>query len=57
MFGLVATNFDVIPEKLSEPFSVSTSISESILAERVYRDCPTSVIHKSTMVDLIELDW
>ncbi|KAG5570110.1 hypothetical protein H5410_059876 [Solanum commersonii] len=52
----VAMNFDVIPEQLSEPFSVSTPVGESILAERVYRDCPVSINHKSTMVDLIELD-
>ncbi|KAH0715889.1 hypothetical protein KY284_008794 [Solanum tuberosum] len=52
----VAMNFDVIPEQLSEPFSVSTPFGESILAERVYRDCPIFVNHKSTMADLIELD-
>ena len=31
----VAMNFDVIHEKLSEPFSVSTPFSQSILAMRV----------------------
>ncbi|KAH0641167.1 hypothetical protein KY285_037753 [Solanum tuberosum] len=50
-----AMNFDVIHEKLSEPFSVSTLVGESILAERVYRDCSIFVNHKSTMADLIEL--
>uniref|UniRef100_M1DUV7 Gag-pol polyprotein n=1 Tax=Solanum tuberosum TaxID=4113 RepID=M1DUV7_SOLTU len=43
----VAMNFDVIPEQLSEPFSVSTPVGESILVERVYRDCPISVNHTS----------
>ncbi|KAH0776371.1 hypothetical protein KY290_007782 [Solanum tuberosum] len=52
----VAMNFNVLPEQLSESFSVSTPVGESILAERVYRDCPISVNHKSTMADLIELD-
>ena len=52
----VAMNFDVIPEQLSEPFSVSTPVGESILAKRVYRDCPIFVNHKSTVADLIELD-
>ncbi|KAH0682694.1 hypothetical protein KY285_022193 [Solanum tuberosum] len=52
----VAMNFDVIPEQLSEPFSVSTPIGDSILAERVYHDCPVSVNQKSTMADLVELD-
>ncbi|KAH0748577.1 hypothetical protein KY290_027809 [Solanum tuberosum] len=49
-------NFDVIPEQLSKPFNVSTVIGESILAERVYRDCSISVNHKSTTADLVELD-
>ncbi|KAH0672886.1 hypothetical protein KY284_023973 [Solanum tuberosum] len=52
----VAMNFDVFPENLSEPFSVCTPVGESILAERVYCDCTISVNHKSTMVDLVELD-
>ena len=52
----VATKFDVLPEKLSEPFSVSTLVGDSILAERVYRDCPVFINHKSTMADLVELD-
>ncbi|KAH0689476.1 hypothetical protein KY289_016834 [Solanum tuberosum] len=29
---------------------------ESILAERVYRDCHVSINHKDTMADLVELD-
>ncbi|KAH0764671.1 hypothetical protein KY285_000542 [Solanum tuberosum] len=48
-------NFDVLPENLLEPFSVSTPVGESILAEIVYRDCTISVYHKSTMADLVEL--
>ena len=34
----VAMNFEIYPKKLSEPFSVPTPVSESILAERVYCD-------------------
>ncbi|KAG5581339.1 hypothetical protein H5410_051966 [Solanum commersonii] len=30
-------------------------IGESVLAERVYRDCSISINHKSTMADLMEL--
>ncbi|KAH0776343.1 hypothetical protein KY290_007754 [Solanum tuberosum] len=41
--------------QLLEPFSVSTPDGVSILAERVYRDCPVSVNHKSTMDNLVEL--
>ena len=46
----IAMNFDVIHEKLSEPFSVSTLLHESILVDRVYRDCLISTNHKSTML-------
>ncbi|KAH0780669.1 hypothetical protein KY290_000267 [Solanum tuberosum] len=49
-------SFDVLPEQLLEPLSVSTPVGESILAERVYRDCSIFVNHKSTMADLVELD-
>ena len=52
----VFMNFDIIREQLSEPFSVSTRVGESILIERVYRDCPISASNKSTMTDLVELD-
>ncbi len=43
MTPYVVMNFDVLPEQLLEPFSVSTPVGESILAERVYRDCVISV--------------
>ncbi|WMV32688.1 hypothetical protein MTR67_026073 [Solanum verrucosum] len=52
----IANKFKVFPERLFEPFCVSTHVEESIIAERVYRDCPVSVNHKSTMADLVELD-
>ena len=39
----------VIPKQLSEPFSVTTLVGESILVERVYHDCPIFVSNKSTM--------
>ena len=52
----VANQFEILPEKLCEPFCVSTPVRESILAEKVYLDCTISINHKSTMVDLIELE-
>ncbi|XP_069145635.1 uncharacterized protein [Solanum lycopersicum] len=52
----VAMNFEIILEKHSKPFSVSTPVGESILEERLYRDCYVSVSHKSAISDLIELD-
>ena len=56
MTPYVAMKFDVLPEKLCDPFCVSTLIGESILVERVYHDCTISVNHKSIIVDLVELD-
>ncbi|KAH0669267.1 hypothetical protein KY285_023426 [Solanum tuberosum] len=52
----VANKFEVIPEKIYEPYCVSTPVGESILAERVYRDYVISINHKDTMADLVELD-
>ena len=52
----VDLNFEFIREQLSEPLTVSTPISKSILAERVYCDCPIFVSYKSAMTDLIGLD-
>lgn len=49
-------NFDVLPEKLLDPLSVLTQVSQFILADRVYRDCTISINHKSTTVDLVKLD-
>ena len=52
----VANQFEILPEKLCEPFCVSTSVGESILAERVYRDYPVFINYKNTMDDLVELN-
>ncbi|XP_070010236.1 uncharacterized protein [Nicotiana sylvestris] len=51
----VAMEFGKEPEKLHEPFSVSTSVSESILATQVYRSCVVTVCGRDTMADFIEL--
>ena len=52
----VSNEFEILPAKLYEPFDASTNVGESILAERVYHDCPISINHKNTMADLEELD-
>ena len=52
----VANKFEVLSEKLYEPFCVSTPVRECILADRLYHDCPISINHKKIMVDLVELD-
>ena len=51
----VANQSKIHPEKLSEPFCVSTPVRDSILEERVYRDCPISINHKNTIADLVEV--
>ena len=56
VYPYVSISFEISPEQLSEPFSVSTLVGESILTERVYHDCSIFVRHKSIMADLIELD-
>lgn len=48
--------FEINPKFLLEPFSFSTLVGDSILAQRVKRGCPSSVCHKSTLADLVELD-
>ncbi|KAH0636267.1 hypothetical protein KY290_036703 [Solanum tuberosum] len=53
---LMAMIFDVLPEKLEEPFSMSTPVGDSVVAKRVYRSCPISSSHKVTLVELVELD-
>ena len=52
----VANQFEIHPKKLCEPLCLSTSIGESIIAERVYCDFPISINHKNTMAYLVELD-
>ena len=52
----VANQFEILPEKLCEPFCVSAHVGEFILAERVYFDCPIPINQNNTIVDLVELD-
>ncbi|XP_070039585.1 uncharacterized protein [Nicotiana tomentosiformis] len=52
----VAMEFWIEPEQLHEPFSVSTSVGESIVAARVYRDCVVTVHGRDIMADLIKLE-
>lgn len=52
----VSMNFYIIPKQLIEPISVSTPIGDSILADKVYCDCPVFINHKRTIVDLINSD-
>ncbi|XP_015167771.1 uncharacterized protein [Solanum tuberosum] len=54
--SLVAMKFDVLPETLKEPFSMSTPVCDSVIAKGVYRGCPISLSNRVTLVDLVELD-
>ncbi|KAH0712114.1 hypothetical protein KY289_008073 [Solanum tuberosum] len=51
----VAMKFDVLPDVLLEPFSISTPIGDSMVAKRAYRICLVSLSHRVTLVDLVEL--
>ncbi|XP_070019837.1 uncharacterized protein [Nicotiana sylvestris] len=51
----VAMEFGIEPDKLHEPFSVSTLVRESITVARVYRGCVVMVRGRNTMANLIEL--
>ena len=53
---LVASEFELQPESLLEPFLVTTHIGDNIGAERAYRNCPITVLDRDTYADLIELN-
>ncbi|KAF3684468.1 hypothetical protein FXO38_00255 [Capsicum annuum] len=52
----VAVGFGLEPEVIIEPFSISTSVGDSVVAKRVYRNCVVSIHGRETVADLIELD-
>ncbi|XP_070020618.1 uncharacterized protein [Nicotiana sylvestris] len=52
----IANKFGIEPEKLCEPFEVSTPVGESIIARCIYRGCPVKVHHRLTVADLVELE-
>ena len=56
VFFYFAMNFNVLLERLSEPFIALTHIGESIPTETFYLDGPFLIYHKSNMVDLVEID-
>ena len=51
---LVAKKFDVLPNILSEPFSVTTLVNDSVVAKRVFRSCPIYLPDRVTWVDLVK---
>ncbi|XP_070015151.1 uncharacterized protein [Nicotiana sylvestris] len=52
----VARKFGIVPEILSDPFTVSTPVGESIIPRRVYRGCTITVCGRQTSADLVELE-
>ena len=44
------------PQTLFEPFSVSTLVSDPVIARRVYRNYPIIVSQKVTSADLVEFE-
>ncbi|XP_060182450.1 uncharacterized protein LOC132612133 [Lycium barbarum] len=52
----VAKKFGIEPEKLYEPFEVSTPVGESLTVRHMYRGCPVLVYHRRTIADLAELE-
>ena len=48
--------FNVLPDGLEEPYSVSTPVGDSIVAKSVYRSCPILLSTRVTLVDFVERD-
>ena len=53
---LIVVNFEMSPEIIPEPILVSTPVGDSIVAQKVYKKCPVTVLHRVLLADLIELD-
>ncbi|XP_070002559.1 uncharacterized protein [Nicotiana sylvestris] len=52
----IAKKFGIEPEKLCEPFEVSTPVGESVIERCIYKGCPVKVHHRLTIADLVELE-
>lgn len=50
---LVVKMFDTLPYTLHEPFLISTPMGESVVAKRVYRNCPIILRSRFSNVDLV----
>ena len=53
---LVDRKFDIFPNILNEPFMVTTPVSESVVAKRVYINCVIMLHNRVTHDELVELD-
>ena len=52
----VAKKFDILHDILIEPFVVSTPVGDSMVAKRVYRNCPKILPNRVTHFELLEFD-
>ncbi|XP_070024988.1 uncharacterized protein [Nicotiana sylvestris] len=53
---IVARKFGIVPKILNDPFAVSTSVGELIIARCIYRGCTVAVCGRQTSADLVELE-
>ena len=53
---LLAKEFDILPDILHDPLVVSTLVGDSVVAKRVYSNCPIMLPNRLSYVDLVELD-
>ena len=53
---MVDRKFDILPDILNELFVVLTPVGYSMVAKRVYRNCPTMLLNRVTYVELVEPD-
>jgi len=53
---LIAVNFEMSLEIITKPILVSTPVGYSIVAQKVYKKCPITVLHRVLLDDHIELD-
>ena len=53
---LVHKKFDILADTFQEPLVVSNSVGESVVAKKVYRNCPIMLPNRVSYVDLVELD-
>ena len=52
---LIAVNFEMSPEIFPEPILVSTPVGGLIVAQKVYKKCPVTILHSVLLANLIEL--
>lgn len=52
----MVVSYGFSPKNISLVFLVSTSIGDSIIPRRVYRNYVLSIFYRDTMTDIVELD-